>query len=136
MAEPSPFVLDTSALLALRANEQGADRVEEILRSRPRRDPHVLVSFMTRMEILYMVRREESEQAAEEAMRLIDTFSVEWVSCDASILNAAAALKSAGRLSVADCWIAATALIRNAILVHRDPEFLPLRNVRQESLIR
>jgi predicted nucleic acid-binding protein len=39
------------------------------------------------------------------------------------------------RLSVADAWIAATALSLGAILVHKDPEYEPLKNkIRQQIL--
>ena len=89
---------------------------------------------MTRMEILYLVRREESEEAAHEALRLIDSFLIEWVSCDSAILQKAAQIKSAGRISVADSWIAATASISGSTLVHKDPEFDALTDIVQESL--
>jgi uncharacterized protein with PIN domain len=45
------FVLDTSALLTLRSDEPGADRVEVLLQQAQRNRSQLLVSFMTRMEI-------------------------------------------------------------------------------------
>ena len=91
----------------------------------------MLVSFMTRMEILYCVGREEGEEAAREALRLIDSFSIEWISCESVILEKASRIKSAGGLSVADSWIAATASVFGATLVHKDPEFESLRDIPQ-----
>jgi ribonuclease VapC len=128
------FVLDTSALLALRGDEPGADRVQALLTQAQRNHCRILLSFMTRMEILYLVRREEGEEAALQALRLVDSFAVEWVSCDAAILEKAAHIKSAGGLSVADCWIAATASIFDATLVHKDTEFVPVTEITQEVL--
>lgn len=128
------FVLDTSALLALRGNEAGADRVEVLLKQAKRNQIRILVSFMTRMEILYCVRREEGEEAAREALRLIDSFSLEWVSCEPPILEKASEIKSNGRVSVADSWIAATASVFTATLVHKDPQFTPLSEIPQELL--
>ncbi len=125
------FVLDTSAVLALRSDEPGADRVEAILRAE---HAEVFLSFMTRMEILYRVTASEGENAAADALRLLDTAGVEWVSCEPDILTAAARLKARGGLSVADVWIAATAQARGAVLVHKDPEFKRVRDVRQEAL--
>ena len=127
-------VLDTSALLALRGNERGADHVEGILDAARKGRGQVLLSFMTRMELLYTIERTEGEAAARDALRLVDSFPVEWVTCEPTILHAAATLKARGGLSVADSWIAATAATRNAILVHRDPEFAPLRDIAQEPL--
>lgn len=128
------WLLDTSAILALRSDEPGADRVAAVLRMARRRDGSVLVSFMSRMELLYCVWRDEGEEAARQAIRLLDAAAVRWVSCEPNILEAAACIKARGGLSVADAWIAATAQIHKAILVHKDPEFASLSEIEQEHL--
>jgi len=89
---------------------------------------------MSRMELLYLVWREEGEEAAREALRLIDSFEIEWVSCGTEILELASRLKAQGGLSVADSWIGATAIVREATLVHKDPEFAKFREISQELL--
>lgn len=132
--ETAPRVLDTSALLALRADEAGADRVEQLLAAAKRGRGRLLASFMTRMELSYLIRRDEGDDEARSALRLVDSFAIEWVSCEPEILEAAAELKAGGGLSVADSWIAATALVRGAVLVHRDPEYASLEHVAQEPL--
>ena len=129
-----PFLLDTSALLALRGGETGADEVEKLLRQGEDGRCSLLASFMTRMELLYLIRREEGEEAARHALRLIDAFKLEWVSCEPEILEAAALLKAEGGLSVADSWIGATAIIRNAILIHKDPEFRRFQEIPQRLI--
>jgi len=131
---PDAFVLDTSALLALRSDESGAERVAELLRLGRRGKVKILVSFMTRMEILYRVTASEGEDPARTALRLIDAAGVSWVSCDPEILETAARFKVRGGLSVADAWIAATAATKHAVLVHKDPEFTSVREVDQERL--
>ena len=128
------FVLDTSALLALRSDEGGAARVAELLRLGQRRKAQVLVSFMTRMEMLYRVAATEGQEPAQTAVRLVDASGVEWVSCEAAILDTAARFKARGGLSVADAWIAATAVHRGAVLVHKDPEFARTPEIAQERL--
>ena len=133
-AKKKVFVLDTSALIALRSNEPGADRVQTLMRRAEKGDCRLLVSFMSRMELLYLILRKEGEDAAWNALRLLDSLTPEWVSCEPSILKAAARLKAEGSLSVADSWIGATAIIREAVLVHRDPEFIPLDEISQEVL--
>ena len=134
MADSRPRVLDTSALLALRGNEVGADRVEQLLNAARKGRRRLLVSFMTRMELLYLIRRDEGEEEARSALRLVDSFPIEWITCEPAVLDAAAALKVSGGLSVADSWIAATALVRGAVLVHRDPEYHAVTEIAQESL--
>src|SRR2546425_12752637 len=117
MRSRSRFVLDTSAVLALRSNETGAHRVEAVLRSARSGRAKVYLSFMTRMELLYRIASDEGEEQAATAVRLIDAAGVQWVSCDAEILEEAARIKAAGGLSVADAWIAATAVGRGGLLV-------------------
>ena len=129
------FVLDTSAVLALRSDEPGADRVQALLAQAARRQCQLLVSFMTRMELLYCIWREEGEAAAREAMRLMDSFAIHWVSCEPAILEAASKIKTSGRISVADSWIGATAIVRDATLVHKDPEFESFKDIPQETLV-
>jgi len=134
MPPKGSFVLDTSALLALRGDEPGADRVETLLSQGKKNQCRLLASFMTRMEVLYIVWREEGEQAARHALRLMDSFAVEWVSCEPTILEIAARIKAHGKLSVADTWIGATAIAYSATLIHKDPEFEPFKEIRQEIL--
>lgn len=134
MPRKSSWVLDTSAILALRCDEPGADRVEKILRDAAAGRARVLVSFMSRLELLYRITRDEGEESAAEAIRLLDASGVEWVSCDDEILRCAARLKAAGRLSIADAWIAATALLAGASLVHKDPELDRIADLAQERL--
>ena len=89
---------------------------------------------MIRMEVLYIVWREEGEEAARHALRLMDSFALEWISCEPNILEIAARIKAHGKLSVADSWIGATAIIYGATLVHKEPEFEPFKEIRQEIL--
>jgi predicted nucleic acid-binding protein len=134
MPPANSFVLDTSALLALRSDEAGADRVEALLSRAKKNQCRLLASFMSRMEVLYIVWRGEGEDAARHALRLMDSFAVEWISCEPNILEIASRIKAHGRLSVADSWIGATAVAYGATLVHKDPEFEPLKEITQEVL--
>jgi predicted nucleic acid-binding protein len=133
-ARKRTFVLDTSALLALRGDETGAERVEVLLARAERKQCRLLISFMTRMELLYCIRREEGEAAAREALRLIDSFAVDWITCDREILEKAAEIKSTRRISLAESWIAATAIVHTAMLVHKNPEFESFKEIPQEML--
>ncbi len=134
MASENLLVLDTSALLTLRGDEPGADRVASLLSLAKRNEYRLLASFMSRMELLYLVWREEGEAAAREALRLVDSFNIEWVSCEPDILEIASRLKARGGLSLADSWIGATALSREATLIHKDPEFSKFKEIPQEVL--
>lgn len=134
MSEAGRYVLDTSAVLGLRGDEPGADRVENLLRMAARGRTQVLLSFMTRMELLYRVGRDEGAEVAAAAIRLLDATAIRWISCDDDVLEEASRIKAGSGISVADAWIAATAALRSAVLVHKDPEFLRLKHVVQERL--
>jgi predicted nucleic acid-binding protein len=136
MRKSARYVLDTSALLALRDNEPGAERVHRVIDAARRHRAMVYVSFMTRMELLYRIAASEGEDAAAEAIRLLDALPLQWVSCEPAILAESARIKQRGGLSVADAWIAASAIVRRAVLVHKDPEFTALADLAQESLVR
>ncbi|HEX9442585.1 MAG TPA: PIN domain-containing protein [Candidatus Binatia bacterium] len=50
------------------------------------------------------------------------------------MLDVASRLKVRAGLSVADSWIGATAVVRDATLIHKDPEFSNFKEVSQEVL--
>lgn len=134
MPPKSSYVLDTSALLTLRGDEPGANRIESLLSQATKNQCQLLISFMTRMELLHLLSRHEGESAARDALLLIDSFPAKWISCEPRILEAAAAIKARGKLSVADSWIAATAAVYGATLIHKDPEFKSLKEMGQEAI--
>jgi predicted nucleic acid-binding protein len=119
---PESFVLDTSAILALWNEEEGASTVEKILRNRSHHRK-VFVSFMTFMECRYRLWKEHGQSAADEIFRALSLLPVTRVDVDDTLLIAASELKARYNISVADSWIIATAIARKATLVHRDPEF-------------
>jgi len=118
------WLLDTSALLALRDNETGAERVAELLQRSQARQDSCLVCFMSRMELLYRVWKDEGERVARLADAQLRSLSLDW----------AAAIKATHPLSVADAWIAAAAEQEGAVLVHKDPEFRSLAHLPQDWL--
>ncbi len=124
------FLLDTSALLALRDNEQGADRIGDLLSG----DAPCYGSFMTLMEVFYRVWKDEGEVAGREAYTDCFALPIFWIHESSEILQRAAVIKATHSLSVADAWIAATALELGATLVHKDPEFENLSELLQERL--
>jgi ribonuclease VapC len=115
-------VLDTSAVLALWNNEDGAATVEKVLRESSQRKP-VYLSFMTFMECRYRVWKDHGQSAADELFRSLMHLPVIRVNVDEALISTASELKARHKISVADSWIIATAITRNATLVHKDPEF-------------
>ena len=124
------ILLDTSALLTLRDDEPGADRVEQALKQ----PQHCCACFMSRMEVLYRVWKDEDERAGRLAYEQLKALPLHWVEASEPLLEQAASIKARHSLSVADAWIAAAAQQVGATLLHKDPEFRAIADLPQEWL--
>jgi ribonuclease VapC len=127
------YLLDTSALLTLRDDEPGAERAAEVLHQAAKGKVRCYGCFISLMEVLYRVWRDESETSGRMAYQQCLALPIEWVRDSEALLIRAAGMKAQHSLSLADAWIAACAQERGATLLHKDPEFraLPLE---QEAL--
>ena len=123
-------LLDTSALLTLRDDEPGADRVEHLLEQSQR----CFACFLSRMEVLYRVWKDEGEAAGRLAYEQLKALPLQWVEASEPLLECAASIKACHSLSLADAWIAASAIEIGATLVHKDPEFRAISDLTQEWL--
>jgi len=130
----SRWLLDTSALLALRDDETGADQVAGLLQAAQTGESHCFVCFMSRMEVLYRVWKDEGERRARLADAQLQALPIQWVPVSDGLLEQAAAFKAGHSLSVADAWIAAAARQEGAVLVHQEPEFRTLAQIPQQWL--
>ena len=117
------YVFDTSALLTLRDNESGAEQVADLLYQAEQKKIRAVICFMSLMEVLYRVWKDEGAQEARLAYEQVQSLPLTIIHESSSLLEKAAAIKAGERLSLADAWIAATAVLENAILVYKDPEF-------------
>ena len=117
------YLLDTSALLTLRDDEPGSDRVAEVLALAQNRKCECTGCFMSLMELMYRVWRDESEAHANLAYKQCLALPITWIHETPELLKAAASVKARYPLSVADAWIAAAAELTGATLMHKDPKF-------------
>ena len=124
------FCLDTSAILTLRDDEPGAERVAMLLEGP---DP-CFSCFITRMEVLYRVWKDEGERSGRLAYEQLQSLPIQWVDQTEPLLLEASRIKALHRLSVADAWIAAAALLSRATLLHKDPEFEAITELDQSWL--
>ena len=120
------FLLDTSAILTLRDDEPGADRVAEVLELAIRGKTKCYGCFVTLMEVFYRVWRDEDKAVGQLAYQQCMALPIEWLPSSETLLAKAAEYKAIYPLSIAGAWIAACASEQGAILLHKDPEFKPL----------
>ena len=124
------FCFDTSAILTLRDDEPGAERVAMVLEG-----PNpCFACFITRMEVIYRVWKDEGERSGRLAYEQLQSLPIQWVDQTEPLLLEASRIKATHPLSVADAWIAATALNSQATLLHKDPEFEAITQLDQSWL--
>jgi predicted nucleic acid-binding protein len=117
--ESRSYLLDSSALLTLIENEDGAERVESILSKEKAFIPCVAL-----LEVHYITRQERSQAEADRRYALLKQLPCEILShFDEPVLLTASRFKSSHRISLADAMIAAFARRHAAVLLHKDPEY-------------
>ena len=116
-------LLDTSALLTLRDDEAGADDVALRLDAGSRGGVPCRICFISLMELFYRVWQDEGRTQGRLAYEQCLSLPLIVVHEDAALLEKAAEIKATHRLSAAGAWIAASAILHRATLVHKDPEF-------------
>lgn len=119
------YLLDTSAIMTLLEDEEGAARVEDILRHE-----EALLPFLTLLETYYITLQEQPMDVADKRHAMLKQLPamILW-NVDEPVLLAAGRLKADHHLSLADSLIAAFAVRHQAILVHKDPEFDALSEI-------
>ena len=133
MAEP--VLLDTSACFAFLENEAGADEVDAYLREAQRGVLPLHASFVTLTELEYIITQEQGPGSARAALAKAKAWRIMWHHSDEALCGEAARLKAAHKISFADAFVAATAKLLGATLVHKDPEFNALAAiVKQRAL--
>ena len=93
-----------------------------------------IACFITRMEVLYRVWKDEGERSGRLAYEQFQSLPIQWVDQTEPLLLEASRIKATHSLSVADVWIAATALHSQATLLHKDPEFEAITQLDQSWL--
>jgi predicted nucleic acid-binding protein len=126
-----PYLLDTTAVLTFLEDEDGAARVETLLR-----EEEILLPYLVLLETYYIMLREQAEDVADRRYALLKQLPaiILW-EVDEPTLLTAGRFKAHHRLSLADALIAAFAEEQGAILVHKDPELAALADVVTQELL-
>lgn len=117
------FVLDTSAVLTILNREDGLDTVLSLLDKARDGQCIIFIPFLALMELEYLLLRRISPEETMAVLSLVNAWPVQILESTEEWRHQAAKLKSRTPLSVADAWIASLALLQQAELVHKDPEY-------------
>jgi predicted nucleic acid-binding protein len=123
---PDLYILDTSAIATFTDQEEGAAEVERILEAARKGACQIEVCAISLMELYYIALQEKGEDEATKLIALVKAWPVKWIYPDERTLLQAGKLKATYRLSLADAIIAAVTKLRQAKLVHKDPELTAL----------
>jgi len=130
-AVSSVYLLDTSALLSFIEDEEGADLVEQALRQK-----ETIIPWPILLEMYYITLQEEGQAEADRRFALIKQLKVTILyEMDEATVLTAAMLKARHHVSLADAIIAAFAIRKGAVLIHKEPEFEALTGLlKMEAL--
>jgi predicted nucleic acid-binding protein len=123
------YVLDSYAVLAFLEAEKGSDRVKTLLEEAAQGQCGLLMSVINLGEVVYIVERERGLPRAQGLLALMEEWPLEIENIDQNLALTAAHIKAHASLAYADCFAAALAIQKKAILVTGDPEFKKLKLV-------
>jgi predicted nucleic acid-binding protein len=126
--EDRDYVLDSSAFLTLFEDEKGAETVQELLERAKKKEIAIFVCFATFTEVFYITFRGQGQEEARKRIKLMNRLAITRAESSEELGLIAGRLKATHKLSFADAWIAATAILYDSTLVHKDPEFEQLED--------
>jgi predicted nucleic acid-binding protein len=122
------YVLDASALMTFFEDRAGALAVEELLGKAAEAKRPLLMSVVNWGEVYYSVWRTRGEAVANAKLLEIAQLPIDIVDADFGVTQLAASLKAAYGLPYADCFAAALAQMRKALLVTGDKDFARVKS--------
>ena len=121
------FLPDTSAILTMMDNEEGADVVEGILRTR-----EILLPAVVLFEVYYKTIQNRGMEVAELRYATLKSIKAKHIAeLTEPVLLKGGQFKAEYQISLADSIIAAYGFLYDATLVHKDPEFEVLTIIDQ-----
>jgi uncharacterized protein with PIN domain len=117
-------VLDAHALMAYLEKEPGYEKVRDAFVESSEKGIPLLMSVVNYGEVYYSILRECGPRVAEDIEKTIQALPIEVVDANIDIAREAGRFKAKYRISYADCFAAALAKLKRAVLITGDPEFM------------
>ena len=117
------YVLDSYAVLAYLKKEAGYDVVLDRIKEANEGKSRLFMSLVNLGEVLYIVERERGLFKAQEVLAIIDELPIIMESANRELSLGAAHLKAQYSIAYADCFAAALAQQKKAVLISGDPDF-------------
>jgi ribonuclease VapC len=117
------FVLDSYALLAFFRNEEGGEKVEQLLNEAAAGKHELYITCINAGEVYYMSSRKDGTTKADFVWKALQQFPIHIIEADLEFTLTAAKLKAKYTISYADAFAAALSIKRKATLITGDNEF-------------
>ena len=117
------FVLDSYALLAYFRNEEGGEKVEQLLNDAVADKHELQMTCINAGEVYYMAYRKDGADKAALVWKAMQQFPIHITEVDLSFTYKAASLKAKYKLSYADAFAAVLTINKKATLITGDHEF-------------
>jgi len=121
--KPKTIVLDSWAIMSYLQGEPSAEKVADIIADAHEDDVPLLMSVVNAGEVWYIIARRTSEADADRSLRQLKQLGIDIIDADWEIAHQAGKFKAKNKMSFADCFAAALAKQKKALLLTGDPEF-------------
>lgn len=121
--KPKAIVFDSWAIIAYLEGEAAAERVADHIADAHEQDIQLLMSVVNAGEVWYIIARETSVSDADRSITELRHLGIAFVDADWTLAHEAGGFKSKHKMSFADCFAAALAKQKKAVLLTGDPEF-------------
>jgi predicted nucleic acid-binding protein len=122
--KPKAIVLDSWAVIAYLEGEAAAEKVADHIADAHENQIPLFMSVVNAGEVWYIIARETSAGEADRSITELKHLGIEFVDADWTLAHEAGGFKSKHKMSFADCFAAAIAKHKKAVLLTGDREFL------------
>lgn len=123
------YVLDTFAVLTYMKEEPGWQRVRDLLWAACNKKNTIFLNVVSLGEFYYIAYREFGATEADRALSLVKLWPLQFVNVKEDIAVVAGRMKAENKISYADAYVVATAIIKKAAVITGDPEFKSLEEI-------
>jgi len=121
--KPKAIVLDSWAVIAYLEGEAAAERVADHIADAHENEIPLFMSVVNAGEVWCIIAREASISDADRSIAELKRLGIALIDADWPLAHDAGGLKAKHQMSFADCFAAALAKQRKALLLTGDPEF-------------
>lgn len=124
-----PYIFDSHALLKYFQKEKGYENVIRLLEEIRKTGAQKYICAINLGEIIYATKREFGDQKKLEVLANIERLAFSILPVPNDLIFQAAEFKAQYSISCADCFVLASALKQNSVVVTGDPEFKKVQHL-------